>query len=283
LAVAGLLVRGRDVGSGIWPQRRGRARARAALLSPTGLVWRLQRGALLGWAVGLLGFGIVFGAVSENIKDVQGNALEWYTQMGGTDRIVDAFRASMIGMAGMTVAIFAVQMLLRMRVDENEGTLESVLATSVSRPRWVLGHVLNTACGAVALVLVFGVSMGLAAGEVIGDPATQVREMAGAGLAQLPGIMVIGGLVVALVGLLPRWAAPISWVVLLAALLLGPLFGPSFGLPQWVQDLSPFTHVPKAPATDVTVVPLALMAVVGVGLALAGVAAIRRRDVALPA
>ena len=45
--------------------------------------------------------------------------------MGGSDQILDAYRASIIEMAGMAVAIYAVQMLLRMRAEEADGRLES--------------------------------------------------------------------------------------------------------------------------------------------------------------
>jgi ABC-2 type transport system permease protein len=283
LTVAVLLVGRRDVGRGLWPERLGDAQAGAALLSPTGLGWRLQRGALLGWAVGMLGFGLIFGAMSEQIQDVRGTALEWYTRMGGTDQVLDAYQASMIEMAGMAVAIYVVQILLRMRADEAGGTLESVLATGVSRSRWVLGHVLNAAAGAVVLLLTFAVSMGLTAGAVLGDTGTQVRGLTTAGLVQLPGIVVVGAAVIAAVGLVPRLAAALSWSLLLASLLLGPLFGPSLGLPQWAQELSPFTHVPKVPAADVTVAPLVALLAICLALASAGVAAIRRRDLVLPA
>ncbi len=283
LVVAVALVGRRDVGRGIWPERRGHAHASATLLSQAGLVWRLQRGALLGWTVALLAFGLIFGTLSEQIQDVQGPAAEWYAGIGGTDQIADAYRASIIQMAGMFVAIYVVQILLRMRVDEAGGTLESVLATGVTRPRWVLGDVLNAAAGAVVLILVFAVSMGLTAGQVLGDTTTQVREMAEAGLVQLPGILLLGGVIVVLLALLPRWAVPLSWALLVTALVLGPMFGPTLGLPHWAQDLSPFTHIPKAPATDVTAAPLLILASICVALAVAGVVAIRRRNLILPA
>ncbi|HEU0042419.1 MAG TPA: hypothetical protein VFQ15_08715, partial [Jiangellaceae bacterium] len=223
-----------------------------------------------------------FGTLIEQIQDVQGTAAEWYTRTGGTDQVVDAYRASIIQMAGMFVAIYVVQILLRMRTDEAGGTLESVLATGVSRPRWVLSHVVNAAAGAVVLILVFAVSMGLAAGKVLGDTMTEVREMVGAGFVQLPGILVLASAVVALVGLLRRWAAPLAWAILVASLVLGPMFGPSLGLPQWVQDLSPFTHIPNAPATDVAAAPLLVLTGICIAVAVVGVAAIRRRNVVLP-
>jgi ABC-2 type transport system permease protein len=283
VTVAFVLVDRRDVGRGIWPERRGHAHAGAALLSPTGLAWRLQRGALLGWSIALLAFGLIFGTLIEQVQDVQGPAAEWYPGMDGTGQITDAYRASIIQMAGMFVAIYVVQILLRMRVDETGGTVESVLATGVSRPRWLLGHVVNATAGAVLLILIFAISMGLAAGQVLGDTTTQLREMVAAGLVQLPGILLLGGVVVAVVGLLPRWAAPLSWVVLVASVVLGPMFGPSLGLPQTAQDLSPFTHIPKAPATDVTAAPLVLLAGICLVLAVAGVVAIRRRNLVFPA
>ncbi|MGH8827707.1 MAG: ABC transporter permease [Jiangellaceae bacterium] len=282
LTVAVALAGRRDVGRGIWPERRGRAHARSSLLSPTGLDLRMQRGALLGWAVALLAFGLIFGTLIEQVQDVQGPAADWYAGVAGTDQITDAYRASIIQMAGMFVAIYVVQILLRMRADEAGGTVESVLATGVSRPRWMLSHVVNASTGAVVLILIFAVSMGLATGLVLGDTSTQVREMAQAGLVQLPGILVVGGVVVVLVALLPGWAVPLSWAFLVASLVLGPMFGPSLGVPQWAQDASPFTHTPNVPATDLTAAPLVVLAGICVGLGVAGVVAIRRRNLVLP-
>ena len=100
----------------------------------------------------------------------------------------------------MAVAIYTVQILLRMRAEEADGRLESVLAASVSRPRWMMSHLLNAGLGALLLLLVFAVSMGLAAGAVLGDIPAQLRALVEAGLVQLPAILLIAGVVVALTG-----------------------------------------------------------------------------------
>ena len=98
--------------------------------------------------------------------------------------------------------------------------------------------------------------MGLTAGLVLGDVPGQLRALVEAGLVQWPGIMVIGGVVVAVTALLPRWAGAMSWTVVMVSILLGPLFGAAtFQLPPWVQDISPFTHIPKAPAAAITAAP----------------------------
>jgi ABC-2 type transport system permease protein len=137
--------------------------------------------------------------------------------------------------------------------------------------------------GATILMLLFAMCMGMTAGRVVGDPGHEVATLSAAALAQLPGVLVLGAAVVATVGLIPRAAVPLSWTLLLASFVLGPMFGPSLGLPQWLLDLSPFTHLPKAPANPVTATPLVLVTAVCLALVAAGLVALRRRDLALPA
>jgi ABC-2 type transport system permease protein len=282
-ATAALLAARRDFGHGMLPQRHGHAGAGRTLRSPLGLAWRLQRGALLGWAVGMLGFGLVMGGLIDQMQDVTGNGRDFYTRMGGSDQILDAYRASILQMAGMAAAIYVVQVLLRMRTEEADGPLEPVLATAVSRLRWAASYAITALVGSTLLLLLFATGMGLTGGAVLGDPAAEVRTLIGASLVQLPGILVIGAAVIAVVGLLPRFAGPVSWALLMVSILIGPLFGTALKAPQWVQDLSPFTHVPKAPAVPVSAAPvLALIAVVA-ALTLTALASLRRRNLALPA
>jgi ABC-2 type transport system permease protein len=280
---AAMLSTRRDVGSGILAQRPGDAEASPRLLSPFGLVWRLQRSALLGWTVAMAGFGLVFGAISDEMKDLSGTAADWYARMGGSDYVLDAYRASIIEMAGMAVAIYTVQILLRMRAEEADGRLESVLAASVSRPRWIWSHLLNAGLGALLLLLCFTVSMGLGAAAALGDISAQVPALIGAGLVQLPAILLIAGVVVALTGLLPRAASALSWTLLLSAILLGPMFGAAtLQLPAWAQDASPFTHTPKLPGAELAALPILGLISISAALVAAGLAFFRRRNLALP-
>ena len=284
VAAAGALATRRDVGSSIFTERRGDAQAAPGLGSAFGLVRRLQRGALLGWAVGLFGFGLVFGAISEEMKDIGGSGAEWYARLGGSDQMLEAYRASIVAMAGMAVAIYAVQILLRMRAEEGDGRLEPILAGAVSRPRWMVAHLLNAGLGAAGLLVLFSVGMGLTAGLVLGDIPGQLRSLIGAGLVQLPAILVIAGGVVAFTALLPRAAGALSWALILVSLTLGPMFGAAtLQLPTWAQNLSPFTHTPRLPAAEVDALPILALMAVGAALIVAGLAWFRRRDLGLPA
>jgi ABC-2 type transport system permease protein len=278
-----LLAGRRDVGRGLLPERRGDAHAAASMRSPTGLVWRLQRGALLGWAIGIFGFGLVFGALSEQISGLEGDATEWYATFGGETDLLGAYWASMMQIAGTAVATYVVTFLLRLHHDEAQGTLEPVLATAVSRLRWLTAYAVNALVGAVLLILLFAGAVVLTGGLVLGDPAGLLRDLVGAALVQLPAIGVLGAAVLTVVMLAPRWSVGLSWALVVLTIVLGPMFGPALDLPAWLLDLSPFTHVPNAPAVPVTAGPVLGLVAAGALPAAVGALAMRYRDLALPA
>ncbi len=279
LFCAGRYAARRDLGRGLMSVRTGRGRASACLRGPFGLAVRLQRTALVSWLVGAIGFGLVFGSVSGSARTMTGNMREWYLRMGGggTSRLLDAFFTSMIELAGMMVAAYVVQVLLRMHEEESRGRLEPVLAGAVSRPRWVASQLATAGLGAVALLVGFAAAMALAAGLVVGGTPHVLSELTRAALAQLPAVLVIAGAVLAVFALLPRRAVAVSWLLLGASVLLSPVFGASMRLPQWAIDLSPFAHQ-KAPALAVSVEAFIVVLVAAAALAAAGLAAFGRRD-----
>lgn len=283
VALAVVLVERRDVGRGMWAERTGAAHARSALLSPTGLVWRLQRGAFLGWTLGLVGFGLIFGALSDRIQGLEGAATDWYAAFGGDADLIGAYWASMMQIAGMAVAIYVVTLILRLHHDEAQGTLEPVLATAVSRSRWLAAYAANAVAGATLLILVFALSMAITGGAALGGTAPLLRDLAGAALAQLPAIGVLAALVATVIVVLPRWSVGLSWLLVVFCVFVGPMFGPSLGLPTWLLDVSPFTHVPNAPATAITVGPVLLLGLANVLFGAAAAVALRRRNLELPA
>ena len=282
LVVAVAMSARRDVGRGLFAERHGRGTASPGLRRPFGLAWRLQRGAFAGWALGLLMFGLIFGSLVEQIQGLEGDAKDWWTQTGGTQQVVDGYRVSIIQMAGMFVAVYLVQVLLRMRVDETGGTLEPVLATGVGRARWLGSHLANGLVGSVLLLVLFATGMGATSGQVLGETGTQVRELVWAGLVQVPGIAVLGAAATAVICVAPRWAVPLCWALVLASFVAGPMFGPGLDLPVWLQDVSPFTHSPKAPAVAVTAYPLLALTAVSAALCALALVVLRRRDLALP-
>ncbi|MBQ0901053.1 ABC transporter permease [Micromonospora sp. U21] len=281
VALAYALAERRDQGAGLVAPRPKPATGAAWLLSPAGLAWRMQRGTLLGWAVGIAVLGVSMGVAADEFNAmIEQNpaAAEAINAMGGGADLVDAYLAAMLGLFALTIGAYVVQALLRIRGDEADGVLEAALATAVSRTRWLGTQVLAAALGTLALLLLAGLTTGLGYGLVTGDPLGEAIALGGAALLRLPALLVVAGVVTALFGLLPRRSVVLSWTALLVFLLLGQL-GAVLELPQAALNVSPYTHVPSVPAVDPAVLPLVLLAGVAAALLTVGVTAFRHRDV----
>ncbi|MDI1461605.1 anibiotic ABC transporter [Catellatospora sp. KI3] len=280
VAVAFALVDRRDVGAGLIADRPGPATAGGTLRGPLGLAWRLNRGSTLGWVIGSAVFGLGIGSLGKAVKDSLGSN-EGVVDMinglagGGGPSLVDVFFAAMMNVYGVLAAGFVIQALLRLRAEESGGTAEALLATAVGRIRWVATHLIWAVVGAAVLLVLAGVFMGVADAAAGGDVG--VLTLAGAGLAQLPGALVVAGFVLLVFGALPRYTVGLAWAALVVSITCG-LLGDLFGLPQVVRDLSPFTHVPKIPAVEPTATPILALLGFAIALAATGMALFRRRD-----
>ncbi|MFJ8468188.1 ABC transporter permease [Streptomyces swartbergensis] len=269
-AVAYGLAGRRDLGMSFLPTRPGPATGR--LGSAGALAWRLQRGSVLGWSIGFLLAGVVYGGMTEGAADLVGdndNARRIFERMGGRSGLTDAFLASMTGMLGLVAALYIVASVLRLHGEETSGRAEPVLANAVRRLRWAAGH-LVIAFGGVALIMLLA-GLGLAVGY-----GKETGPILGACLVQVPAVWVIGGAAVLLHGVLPRGAAA-AWALAGAVLLIGWV-GPALDVPQAVLDVSPFGHLPKLPGGEMEWGPiLMLLGLAGVFTA-AGLTGLRRRD-----
>jgi len=276
--VAYLLVARRDLGSGLVPDRAGPAVAARSLRSPLALAWRLQRGALLGWSLGLLVLGAVFGSVASNVEGFVDDPdfREVIVRLGGERTLTDAFLTVELGVMGVVASAYGVQAAMRLRAEEAALRAEPLLATAVTRVRWAVGHVVVAVAGTTVVMAVAGLGSGAAHAAQVGD-AAQVGRVFGAALAHLPAAWVLVGIVVLAFGLVPRFGAA-GWAFLVAFFLLGEL-GPLLELDQRLLDLSPFAHTPRVPAAEVEVAPLLWLTAIAAALVGAGLVAFRHRDV----
>ncbi|MER7405377.1 ABC transporter permease [Streptomyces sp. NPDC000070] len=269
-AVAYGLAGRRDLGMSFLPTRPGPATGR--LGSAGALAWRLQRGSVLGWSIGFLLAGVVYGGMTEGAADLVGdndNARRIIERMGGRSGLTDAFLASMVGMLGLVAALYIVASVLRLHGEETSGRAEPVLANAVGRLRWAAGHLVIAFGGSALLMLLAGFGLAIGYGKETGP-------ILGACLAQLPAVWVIGGVAVLLHGVLPRGAVA-AWGVAGAVLLIGWV-GPALDVPQAVLDVSPFGHLPKLPGGSMEWGPVVVLTGLAVGLVAAGLVGLRRRD-----
>lgn len=282
VALAAHLRGRRDLGTGMVAPPRGPARAPAGLLSTLGLTWRLQRGVLAVWLAAMTTMGAVFGSVGRTFADyiAENQAMRALleTIAPGAEPL-DLYQAFLMAFLGVAGAGYTVQALLRARSEEAEGRLEPVLATAVGRTTWLATHVLVVAVGSALVLCCTGLAGGLTYGALTGDWSQAFGGIMAASAVQVPAALALGGLVVAVLGLAPRLTSAVAWFALAAALVMGQL-GQLLELPQWLLDVSPFTHVPAVPAEPFAVAPLLWLGAAAAVLGVLGVAAFRRRDLA---
>ena len=284
VAVAVTLEARRDVGPGMVPPRPGPARAPRSLRSSLGLAWRLQRGILLAWAFAFVIAGAAFGSIGESAQElVSGNAqlLDLLNRMAPGADVVDLYFAFVMAILGIAAAAYTTQALLRMRAEEVTGRVEPVLATATGRLRWFAGHVGIAVLGTTLLLAVTGLAGGLVHAATTGSWSGLTGPLWGA-LVQAPAALALGGFVVAMVGLLPRWSGALAWAALAITLVMGQL-GAVLDLPQWALNASPFTHVPLLPAEELAIAPVLWLSVAALALGAVGFAAFRRRDLSIGA
>ena len=271
----------RDVGSGVFAPRLGPAVGSPRLVSPLGLAWRLHRGLLAGWAVGLAVLGGIYGSVAEAVGDLlrdNPDLQQIFERLAPSPgSLSDLYLAAVMGVLGLLAAAYGIQATLRLRVEEQDMRAEPVLATAVTRARWMGAHLLFSFTGPAVVLAVAGTTAGLFYGVVAGDVARQVPRVLAGALVQLPAVWVLVGVTAALFGLMPRLSFG-GWAVFGAVVFISFL-GAVLQFGQWFMDLSPFTHVPLLPGAKLVILPLVVLTCTGAALAAAGVGGLHRRDV----
>jgi ABC-2 type transport system permease protein len=268
----------RDVGSGVWPARPGPARAGRGLRSPTGLAWRLQRGSMIGWGVGLLLMGLSYGSIGNDVDDMLGDS-EFSQDVfgaGAGPSLTESFYATAIGMIALLACGLVISSALRPRGEEDAGRVEGLLATALPRSRWLGSHVAMTVLSAVGGVLLGGLGLGLGYALVTGDGGA-ISKYFVATIPYVAPVLLLGAIARLLYGISSRWA-PFAWVSLGFCFVV-LMFGAVLQLPSWLTSLSPFDHLALTPAEDVRWAPVLVIGALAAAVSAAGQWLFRHRDV----
>ena len=266
----------RDFGTGLWAARPGPDRADAVLSSPLGFAWRLQRGSVIGWTAGMVLLGLAYGSIGDDVGTLIGDSTasqDVFAQGGGS--LVDGFYAVAIVMIALVGAGFTVSSALRPRTEEDEGRVEALLVTGLTRRRWLTAQVAVTVAGTVAVLVGGGLGLGLGFALVTGDGGRTGPFLLDT-VGYAAPTLVLAGLAWLLYGVVPRWAY-LAWLGLgLGVVIL--FFGPLLHLPDWLQQLSPYHHLALVPAEPFSWAPFLVLLLVAAALSAAGEAAFVRRD-----
>lgn len=280
-AVSAVLVAARDLGGSFIAERLGRADASPALSGPMALVWRLTRGAVLGWAVGGFLIGVLSTSLASLVEEIGASnpAVEQILrQISGAGSVQQGTITTFFTMLGVLAACCAVQVVCRARQEEAHGTAEPLLAAPVGRVRWLADYLVVAVIGVVLVIAaaIAGAALGIAGQDGDTDLMRTVL-VTGAGQAAAASVfLVVTALAFVLV---PRATIPLGWSLLLLGMALG-LFGPLFGFPEWLVQASPIAVTPFVDGDAVDLRGLWwLVLATGAG-AVASLSLMRRRELA---
>ncbi len=268
----------RDLGSGRLVPGRGPDRGASTLRHPFGFALHLHRWTIASWTAGMFVLGAVYGSVADDIAQMmKDNPLyvELLGQAGGADA-TDSYLSTVIVIQALMVTGHAISAVLIPHHEESASRVEVVLASALSRRRWLGSYLAVAALGAALTTVASGVGTGLSVAATTGH-WDQVGRLTAAGLVTLPAVAVVAASAVLLYGWRPR-AVSASWGVLAAVAVLA-ILAEVLRIPAWMRQLSPFAHLPMAPAETVRWPPLLGLSVLACGLTVIGVGGFLRRDI----
>lgn len=266
----------RDVGAGLFHPRAGKSQASPGFRSAFALSWRLQRGMLLGWTIGLGLFGFGIGSANQTVVNMfrENNAMaDWVQDYGGPN---EAFLAIVLFVVALFVSAYILLAVLRLRSEETNLRAEPLFSASVDRVRWAISHIIIAILGSVIIMAVIGITSGLSGGVTSGDIAGELSKTLCASLIKLPSIWAMAGIAVLFFGLFPRFATGLSWAVF-GIFLLIQLVWELGQAGQVVYNISPFSYV--YPNHSITALPIILLTIIAGALIAGGLAGFRHREV----
>ena len=278
LALAPVVRRRRDLGAGLLAARPGPATG-PHLRSPLALAWRQSRSTAAAWIAGVAVYGVTVGVITDQVDQFAGTnkaITDFLESSGAAGTLKQVFLSTMTGFLAVAAVGAGVSLLTKWRSEEVSGRLEVLLATPVSRRRyfWTQAGVIGVTVVIVMAAAPASVLLGAGlSGAGWGSTAEVAFPMAA---ASVPAAAATMSLAVLLYGARGRLAV-VGWPILIASWLLGP-FGGMLGLPQWVRDVSPFTHVPQIPLQSVQALPLVIPALAAAAFVVAAAARWERRD-----
>jgi len=279
IPVAFVMLNHRDVGAGLLPSRRGRARASIFRRTALGLTWYLQKNIFLGWLVGVLAMAGICGALVSQMSHVYDSSpqlAQVISAMGGTGAQIPVFLSAMLLIIILMTMAYAVQASGKLRGEESSGYLENLLATKLPRIGWLLRHFFVVLAGVLVMLVAAGFTLGLATN--LGGESVKISEYILAALSYFPVVALFSAGYVCLFVLFPRAAGLVTWVYF-GFVAFVSWIGGLINLPQWLNKFSPLHYTAPVPAETVKILPLVVIASIALALAVVGIISWRRRNV----
>jgi len=276
-ALALYLAKIRDLGSGLFPARPGRARATKLLSTPIGLAFRLLRSSIIIWAATIFSLAAMYGSIFGDLDSFIGSneMLQAIFVQNSQFSFAEQFIVLLMAIMAMLSTIPILSLMQRVRGEEKLGHTEHLLVRTVSRTTLFASYFVISLI--VSVLLMFLTALGFwSVGSITMDSAPSFATFIEAAMAYLPAIWMMLGLSMVLIAYLPDKSALIY--LYLGFSFISIYIGALAQLPEWVQKLSPFGHIPQIPVADMDVPRLVIMTIIALALFVLGFIGYRKRD-----
>jgi len=296
----------RDIDQGIVPARRGKAHGSSLMRSPYGLSFKLLRTAIIVWVVGMFILGASYGTVAGEVDQFMASNEMWQQLMIGPagieaatgaglspEQILDTIKqevakkgytltelymSTITNIMGVFTLVPLFIFMLRAKAEERDTRAELLIATPVSRIKYLAGYAGIAFLSAVVIQFFMTVGLYSMAIYELPDPSELSWQfMFSANMVYLPAQWIMLGLAILLLGLLPK-ATGIVWGYFTASLFI-MFFGRMNIFPDWLQKLSPFGYVPQLPIDKINYLTLGLMTAIAAVMTVAGFFFYSKRDI----
>jgi ABC-2 type transport system permease protein len=268
----------RDMGAGFIPAKPGRKYASTFLQSPIGLGVRLQRTAIISWAIGMFVMGASYGSVLGDLESFFAGSEELQNMLVAAEgyTLTEQFLPMLMMVMSILATVPAVMNINKLYGEEKKGRVEHVLSKAVSRSKLISSYLLISIVNGFVMLSLTGIGL-WAAGTSVVEDGLDFGMVYGATMVYYPAVLVMISLAVVLIGWFPRRTSLIWLYVFYSFFVL--YLGGLFQFSEWVGKLSPFGYVPQLPIEEVNWISGIILVFVSAVLAVIGIIGYCRRDI----
>ncbi len=275
------LMKRRDIGSSIFQAKAGPNRAPSYLLSITGLGFRLQRSQLYAWLTAFILAGSMITVVANDYREAF-EETELFQELlaPASGSFTDTVIASMFPLIAAMLSAYVVATMIKVSQEETSGRLEQLLASAKTRTAWLVSNSSLIAGGAVLCFVVMGFFGGISYYIAADTPETEFMDIVISSGFNIPAMLLFLSILTLVFSVSTKFFKSFAWFAYAFVALIGS-FASIFSWPQWTQNLSPFSHTPLYPATDIDYGPLYVMLILAAILTVLSIVIFSRRDLQL--
>lgn len=158
IAVAFIIESRRDYGSGVLKDKKGKSEANQLMRHSWGFILHLYKGSIIGWSIGIVIAGLMFGSVANSMLSLFSEANASMLKGSGIESLIGL----LLCFIGLVSVVLPMLIMTGLRSDEAKGLTESQLAGTISRDRIILDRFVVGTCATALLLILGGFSFGLA-------------------------------------------------------------------------------------------------------------------------